>query len=63
MFRLIKTKGCQRCGGDLFLEQDEYGVYISCIQCGGVHAEYSERDLSDSNLKLLVKVGGENKAL
>ncbi len=62
MSHLLKSKGCQRCGGDLFLERDEYGIYVSCIQCGAVHAEYSERDISHSNSKLLVKVGGDYKA-
>ena len=31
---LIKTKACKRCGGDLSLERDIYGVYVECIQCG-----------------------------
>lgn len=61
MFRLIKTKGCQRCGGDLFLEQDEYGIYIACIQCGGVHTEYSHQEIRSSNSKQLVEVARENK--
>jgi hypothetical protein len=34
MLCLIKTKGCRRCGGDLSLECDIYGVYATCIQCG-----------------------------
>jgi len=63
MFHLIKSKGCQRCGGDLFLEQDEYGIYVSCIQCGGIHTEYPHQQIRRSNPKLMVKVGGENKAL
>ena len=55
MFHLIKSKGCQRCGGDLFLEQDEYGTYVSCIQCGAVHAEYSNFEFKTS--KQLAEVG------
>ena len=31
--RLIK-KGCERCGGDLFLQSDKYGEYFGCLQCG-----------------------------
>lgn len=34
MFCLVGTKECSRCGGDLFLECDLYGTYITCIQCG-----------------------------
>ena len=34
MFCLVGTKECSRCGGDLFLERDHYGTYITCIQCG-----------------------------
>ncbi len=63
MFSLIKTKGCQRCGGDLFLEQDEYGFYAACIQCGGVHTEYSHQKTKGFNLKQLVEVGREDKTL
>ena len=34
MLCLIRTKACKRCGGDLSLECDIYGVYAECIQCG-----------------------------
>jgi len=34
MLCLVKAKGCKRCGGDLSLECDIYGVYAECIQCG-----------------------------
>jgi predicted nucleic acid-binding Zn-ribbon protein len=28
-------KGCQRCGGDVFIDKDEYGWwYKGCLQCG-----------------------------
>jgi hypothetical protein len=30
-------KTCQRCGGNLTIEQDCDGVYVSCLQCGYVH--------------------------
>lgn len=35
--RIIKAKGCKRCGGDLFLERDIEGSYISCLQCSAVY--------------------------
>jgi hypothetical protein len=28
-----KLKGCPRCGGDLFLESDEYDWFETCLQC------------------------------
>ena len=37
MLHIVKFKGCKRCGGDLFLERDSDGFYISCLQCGAVY--------------------------
>ena len=34
MLCVIRPKACQKCGGDLSLECDIYGVYAECIQCG-----------------------------
>jgi hypothetical protein len=42
MLCVIRAKACKRCGGDLSLECDIYGVYIQCIQCG---ATWSKQDL------------------
>ncbi len=42
MLCLVRTKACRRCGGDLSLEYDIYGVYAECIQCG---ANWSKNDL------------------
>jgi hypothetical protein len=42
MLCLIRAKACKRCGGDLSLECDIYGVYIQCIQCG---ANWTKEDL------------------
>ncbi len=39
MLRLLRTRACKRCGGDLYLEHDEYGDYVECIQCGAVSNE------------------------
>jgi predicted nucleic acid-binding Zn-ribbon protein len=36
MLNIIKFKGCKRCGGDLFLERDSEGLYVSCLQCGAI---------------------------
>ncbi|HEU0021301.1 MAG TPA: hypothetical protein VFR55_06475 [Dehalococcoidia bacterium] len=31
---MIVFKGCPRCQGDLYLNQDMYGKYLNCLQCG-----------------------------
>ena len=31
---MIKFRNCPRCMGDLYLSQDIYGKFYSCIQCG-----------------------------
>jgi hypothetical protein len=43
MLTLVRSKSCKRCGGDLSIECDIYGVYIECIQCG---ATYTKNDLT-----------------
>jgi len=37
MLNIVKFKGCKRCGGDLFLERDSEGVFISCLQCSATY--------------------------
>ena len=32
--RSIYLKQCPRCRGDLSVKSDQYGDYISCLQCG-----------------------------
>jgi len=31
---MMWLKSCPRCHGDLVLDSDYYGSYVSCIQCG-----------------------------
>jgi hypothetical protein len=31
---MLQTKACPRCTGDLYQENDLYGTYISCLNCG-----------------------------
>jgi tRNA(Ile2) C34 agmatinyltransferase TiaS len=50
---VIRAKACKRCGGDLSLECDIYGVYIQCIQCGATYNKdelvlYNRRDIENS---------------
>jgi len=39
MLNIVKVKGCKRCGGDLFLERDSEGVYLTCLQCSAIYAK------------------------
>lgn len=43
MFCKILAKGCTRCGGDLFLEREDDGLYFACIQCGAVENELTRK--------------------
>jgi hypothetical protein len=31
---MILLKACPRCRGDLYPEEDHYGSYYNCLQCG-----------------------------
>ena len=31
---MIEFKGCPKCQGDLYLSEDIFGKYFSCMQCG-----------------------------
>jgi len=33
----MKGKICPRCQGRIFLEKDEYGWYLECLQCGYIY--------------------------
>ena len=32
--KVIRFKACPKCHGDLIDGRDQYGSYLSCIQCG-----------------------------
>ena len=40
MSNLVKFKGCRRCSGDLFLERDSEGIYVTCLQCGAIYLRH-----------------------
>lgn len=40
-------KGCNRCGGDLLMQDDRYGEYVACIQCGHEPPENNAMTLLD----------------
>jgi len=31
---MIYFKGCSKCQGDMILEDDFYGSFLKCLQCG-----------------------------
>ncbi|MFH1651432.1 MAG: hypothetical protein ABID87_04970 [Chloroflexota bacterium] len=33
---MIQFRACKRCGGDVSREEDRYGAYLQCIQCGAI---------------------------
>lgn len=44
---MLWRKSCPRCRGDLVMESDFYGQYVSCIQCGNILGERQGRSLLD----------------
>ena len=34
--RMFYFKGCNKCHGDLYLEEDLYGSFFKCLQCGRI---------------------------
>ena len=34
MMVMWRLKSCPRCGGDIYLDSDQYGWYEHCLQCG-----------------------------
>ena len=46
---MIKFKVCPRCQGDLYLSEDIFGKYFSCMQCGYLKDLF--KPLQDSNPK------------
>ena len=39
---MFLLKSCPRCCGDLYVDQDQYGSFVSCIQCGLNREIYSQ---------------------
>jgi hypothetical protein len=59
MLSIIRSKGCKRCGGDLSIECDIYGVYIECIQCG---ATFHTNEYIPANINTPEETGKNNKS-
>jgi len=47
MLHVVQTRKCKRCGGDLFLEREEDGVYASCIQCSATYQASCDEEGSE----------------
>lgn len=45
---IIKLKACPKCRGDLNFLVDQYGKYMSCLQCGFI-IELPEISVEDGN--------------
>ena len=57
---MFKLRGCPTCQGDLFLGEDIYGPYLSCVQCGRYFA-VAERTSQDEGLELAAPTAGPPK--
>ena len=44
----ITFKACRRCDGDLYLEEDTDGEYLSCIRCG--YVTYPQNELKRTSM-------------
>ena len=33
---MMYLKACTKCSGDLTLEEDSYGAFLKCLQCGKI---------------------------
>lgn len=34
---MLWFNSCPKCGGTVFLEKDQYGLYKQCMQCSYIH--------------------------
>ena len=48
---MMLLRACPRCRGDLSLDSDIYGRYVSCLQCGFV------RDVTETEAQRKVNPG------
>ena len=53
---VIKLKGCPKCQGDLYLTEDMFGKYYSCMQCGYL------KDIIEPRLTSIPKVDAVREA-
>ncbi len=53
---MLYTKSCPRCTGDVHVNEDSYGVYAKCLQCGFSKDFNSKREqlLADAEISEVV---------
>ena len=56
---MLWRKSCPRCRGDLVMESDFYGQYVSCIQCGNILGERQGRSVAPGRAPRLAKATPE----
>ena len=55
------SKACKRCSGDVFLNNDHYGHYVSCIKCGAVIVESEDNIPLTSIIEILEGIESEKQ--
>jgi hypothetical protein len=46
-----KLRGCARCNGDVYINRDEYGWFVQCLQCG-YHSELVNIDEARKQMQM-----------
>ena len=59
---MIHFKVCPRCHGDLYLTQDIFGKYVSCLQCGFLKDLEQPGSSAEDQEREAVGAGGERIA-
>ena len=54
---MFKLRGCPKCHGDLYLGEDIYGAYLSCVQCGRYFA-VAEKTARGEDLEVAATAAG-----
>ena len=52
-------KGCRRCCGDLYANEDMYGRYVACLQCGHYLSELEVEGLNNPGVGLCFTASSE----
>ncbi len=55
------SKACKRCSGDVYLNNDIYGHYVSCIQCGAVIVDSEDNIPLASIIEILEGIESEQQ--
>lgn len=59
---MVWLGACPRSPGDLHLDRDHYGEFVSCLQCGGILNESQERSLRTFDISERL-FGGPERAI